>query len=210
MAINPVELRNALIQAAKRHDDFFAVYQRVVNDLFQEIAQAIRELQGKTRIFEGRTESSQGVRAFVLKNRLTNKGHLVGKSVLTFQTLGLDYHPTDGRLCGAVDVIWSDEDYWAILRRAKVPIVQSIAASVISRELASALHKQKRHQLESIENITRESIATLWTSADEPGRWFLVDPEGMEESLVVRDYLYRILDLVYNPEYKIKASKSEE
>jgi hypothetical protein len=173
MAPDAGELRDALIAAAKRHDEMLAAYRRVTSDLFHEIVRAAGPLQGDMRIFQGRTETEGDLMAFVIKSNLTSKDHAIGRRVLTFQTSGLGYHPASGALCGFVQVILGSEDYWGLLKKR-----------------------------ESIEGISRKVIDLLWTYADSPGVWFRRNRDGAEQQLVMSDYLFRLLDTIYNPEHK--------
>jgi hypothetical protein len=45
--------------------------------------------------------------------------------------------------------------------------------------------------------------------ADKPGVWFRVNSDGMEEQLVMSEYLFKLLDSVYNPEYTEWIYKQE-
>lgn len=202
MTLQASELRDALVAAAKRHDDMLIAYSKAVDRLFQEIVKASQTLKGTKTLFQGRTESEGGMKAFVIKSALTNKDHRIGRSVLNFQTSGLGYHSSHGALCGFIEVILSDGDYWSLFKSSKVPFLKAMAAGMVSQDLVSNMYTGASRRLQSIEDISRDLIDLLWTSADNPGVWCRRDAEGEEQQIVMTEYLLRVLDAVYNPEYK--------
>jgi hypothetical protein len=46
--------------------------------------------------------------------------------------------------------------------------------------------------------------------ADSPGVWFYRKSDGEPQQLVVKDYIYFLLEAIYNPEYKEWIYKSDE
>jgi hypothetical protein len=149
-------------------------------------------------------------RILVIQSGLTDKNHMVGTAVLTFQTGFLGYHPSNGQLYGPIEVILSDGDFWKLLKGAKISLLKAMAASMVSREMLSGMEASSRRKLESVEHISREVVETLWTMADSPGVWFYRKSDGEPQQLVVKDYIYFLLEAIYNPEYKEWIYKSDE
>jgi hypothetical protein len=207
-------LIKSLEAAAKRHDDALAAYNQASQSLFAEMRQAVDVLRmpgfmGKNLFFT-RTELEGNLRALVIQSGLTDKNHTIGTSVLNFQTSGLHYHHSNGQLCGWIEIILSNGDYWKLFKSAKISPLTAMAVSMVSREIFSGMETRSERKLQSIENVSREIVDLLWATAEKPGEWLYRSAEGEPRQLVVKDYIYNLLEAIYNPEYKEWVYKTDE
>lgn len=201
-------LVDKFVAAAKRHDDILDVYTKAVTNLFDEITKVINSLEVRvgfdTRsVFKYRTESEEGLQALVIKSNITNKNHSIGRTVLNLHATGLGYSLENGGLCGFLQVIASDGDYWELAKKSKFnPLVGITVGMVSPYALAGMVFERNRRNLDSIENISREAIDLLWVRADSPGDWFIVMGDKESQPINVQEYAINLLERFYNPEFK--------
>ena len=184
-------LITTLVAAAKRHDNMLNSYSQAFRSLTSEIRRTLDPLRirsgaGSVIMFSTRVDTGSGTQALIIKINITSGNHAIGTSVLNFQTAGLDYSPIDGSLCGFVQVILSKGDYWEKLKPFKISTLVRLAVG----------------QIESIEDISLEVLDIWWITADNPNQWLRFNANKQEEPVVIKDYIYFLLDQVYNPEYK--------
>ena len=205
MAFDPNQLINAFTVSAKRHDDMLTTYTQAARKLFTDIKHTIDSLKvparfGAQNIFNARIESDSDVYALIIKSNLTKKAHTIGTLVLTFQMAGLDYHPLNGQLCGCIQAIVSDGDYWEKTKSARINPLLGIAVSLANTEMASDMASRRDQKLQAVEGISRNVYETFWLQADSPTVWYQQTNGSFQP--ITPDDVYAPLDRLYNPEGK--------
>lgn len=207
-------LSSSLVAAAKRHDDALAAYWQATRALFNEFERSLRGFTvggglSRRAVLATRIETDNNALGFVIKSGLTNSAHYIGTNVLTFMTAGLGYHPQGGSLIGSVSVILSDGDFWQLYRSSKSSVGGLLVAGMISREYQANVIASKQRKMQSIENVTRRLVDTLWAAADQPTAW-RNSFETNAKPVQAEAYLFGVVDQFFNPECKPWAYAEQE
>lgn len=199
-------LCSSLIAAARHHDEALTAYHQASRALFNDFDKLLKGFTvggglSRRSVLNTRIESDNNTLGYVVRSGLTSSSHYIGINVLTFMTLGLGYHPASGALIGSIGVILSDGDFWQLYRSSKSSVGGLLVAGMISREYQASIVADKQRKLQSMENISREQIDTLWAPAEQPGAWH-DSFEAAAKPVQPEVYLFRVLDQIFNPECK--------
>lgn len=202
-------LVQTLADAARRHDFFYDEYSKAVNLLFQYLFAAIQALRttggtwGSKNVFKVKRYDEGATQALVVKSNLVARSHHIAQTVLTFESTGLGYYPTNGVLGGYVAVVLSDGDYWELYKQSRVPRGSLLMTSMISSDIAHSLVTRSNRKYDAYQNVTRETMAFLWTFADKAGAWSWADSDEPPLAIGdVRSEALRLLEVIFNPEGK--------
>jgi hypothetical protein len=213
--LDEIKLAENLISAAERHDTMhLQVYPQEYSKLFDEIIRSIKLIvhpKNKKMIFKTTLTIWDYIRVLVIDNNLSKCFHQIGQSIITFIPVGVFYHPTTGQLSGFIEIIHSNGDFIQEWKRSKVNPFAFFALNMFDHRFASSYSSKKRYQMESVHNIERTSVGFLWTTMDRPGKWLRFGPDNNIQDVVVKDFIFNLLDHAYNPEGKdwVKSTNEE-
>lgn len=195
------------VESAKKHDEMVVTFNQATNTWFGEIKQfldttfKIPGRLGSKTIFNTRLANESGTNALIIKSQLTDKPHLIGNAHLNLQTSGLVYHPKDGHLCGSIDIIISDGDYWHKIKTSKINPLFGIAVGLANQQALADLQQRRDQKIASIEDISRQNTGTILFDPLYQPYWFVLH-DSEASPIYTQEFISQIIDRIFNPEGK--------